>query len=74
MAETKTERGTCRFVVKEAEGGRSAIVVQLSRNVGPLTSGVLGFDLLSSVTPEQANKIADILNDGVIDLFVVLAD
>jgi hypothetical protein len=75
MVETRTERGSCRFVVQEAEGGRSAIVIQLfQESVRPLAGATLGFGLLSGITPEQAKNSADILNEQVLDLFIVLTD
>jgi hypothetical protein len=55
MTETRTERGSCKFIVQQVEGGKQAIVVQTFHdNISPLKHAVLGFNLLSGITSEQA--------------------
>lgn len=75
MTETRTERGSCKFIVQQVEGGKQAIVVQTFHdNIVPLKHAVLGFTLLSGITSEQAKKIAETLNEYVLEAFVTLSD
>jgi hypothetical protein len=63
MNETQTERASCRFLVQKSEGAEKyTIKVQACHDgLSVLKNAVLGFDLLSSVSAEQAKKIADTL-------------
>jgi hypothetical protein len=75
MTETRTQRGSCKFTVQEVEGGKHAIVVQTFHdNIGLLKHAVLGFNLLSGITSEQAKKIAETLNEYVLEAFVTISD
>ena len=75
MTETRTERGSCKFIVQQVEGGKQAIVVQsFHDNIAPLKHAVLGFTLLSGIPSEQAKKIAETLNEYVLEAFVTLSD
>jgi hypothetical protein len=70
MADTKTERGSCRFVV-EFVSGRTQIVVQTFHgSISLLCDAVIGFNMLGGISPEQAKKVADMLNEHILDLFV----
>jgi hypothetical protein len=70
MPDTKTERGTCRFVVQFA-GEKPQIIVQTFHgSISILSDALIGFNLLGGITQEQAKKIADVLNEHVLDLFV----
>jgi hypothetical protein len=70
MAETKTERGNCRFTVQQSDG-KPVVVVQLFQDTIPILNGVLfGFDLLGGMRVEDAKKLAEMLNEHVLDLFV----
>ena len=72
MTDSKTERATWRFVAEKAEGGRPIIRVQLFHATIPLLKDVrLGFNLLSGISLEQAQKIADNLNECVLDIAIV---
>ena len=75
MTDTQTERGSCKFTVQQVEGGKQAIVVQTFHdNIGALRHATLGFNLLSGTTSEQANKMAEMLNESVLEAFLTLAD
>jgi len=70
MAETKTERSNCRFIVQQSEG-KAVLVVQLFQDTIPVLRQVLfGFDLLGGMRTEDAKRLADMLNEHVLDLFV----
>lgn len=67
----KTERSNCRFSVKRAADGKSVLIVQLYQETIPaLKNTILGFDLLGGLQPEAATKLADTLNEHVLDLFL----
>jgi hypothetical protein len=71
MAETKTERSNCRFTVQLASDGKPVLVVQLFQDTIPALKQVLfGFDLLGGTRLEDAKKLAEMLNEHVLDLFV----
>ena len=74
MAEARTERGACRFVVEKAEGGKPVIKLQLFHGVSVLNHAVLGFDLLGGLTVDQGKEIADMLNEKVLNVFVTVSD
>ena len=70
MADTKTEPGSCRFVV-EFVSGRTQIVLQTFHgSISLLRDAVIGFNMLGGISPEQAKKVADMLNEHILDLFV----
>jgi hypothetical protein len=71
MAETKTERSNCRFTAQLASDGKPVLVVQLFQDTIPVLKQVLfGFDLLGGTRLEDAKKLAETLNEHVLDLFV----
>jgi hypothetical protein len=76
MSETRTERGSCRFLVEKAPGAEKYVIkIQPCHNgLSVLKNAQLGFDLLSGVSYEQATKIADRLNEDVLNVFVTVAD
>ena len=75
MTETRTERGSCKFVVQEVEGGKRAIVVQTFHDsIGPLKHATIGFDLLSGIQQSQAQNLAGMLNEFVLNVFVTISD
>lgn len=68
----KTERSNCRFAVQTNEG-KSVLVVELYQDTIPgLKNSILGFDLLGGLRPEAARKLAETLNEHVLDLFVTV--
>ena len=70
MPETKIHRSNCHFLVQDS-GGKSVVVVQLFQDTIPLLKDVvIGFDLLGGTQPQQAKKIAELLNEQVLDVFV----
>lgn len=71
MQDSKTARSNCRFAVQQTSDGKPVIVVQLYQDTIPgLANTILGFDLLGGMRAEQAKKLADTLNEHVLDLFV----
>ena len=75
MAEKKTERSNCRFMVQETSDGKPVIVMQLYQETIPLLNkAVIGFDLLGGTRREQAKKLAELLNEHVLDLFVTATE
>jgi hypothetical protein len=75
MPETRTDRSNCQFVVQQATDGKPVVMVQLSHETIPaLKSAVVGFDLLGGTGFEQAKKLADLLNEYVLNVFVTVTD
>ena len=75
MAAIKTERSNCGFAAQQSADGRSQVVVKLfHETISQLNNAVVGFDLLGGITVEQAKKIAELLNENVLDLFVIVTD
>jgi hypothetical protein len=75
MPNTKTERSNCRFMVQRSADGKAVVIVQLLHETIPaLKSAVVGFDLLGGTRIEQAKKLADLLNEYVLDVFVEIGN
>ncbi|HKM48234.1 MAG TPA: hypothetical protein VJX69_11635 [Terriglobales bacterium] len=71
MAEKKTERSNCRFAVERASDGKPILVVELFQDTIPMLRQVLiGFELLGGMRIEDGKKLAEMLNEHVLDLFV----
>ena len=71
MAEKKTDRSNCRFTVQQGSEGKVLLVVQLYQDTIPLLKDVsLGFDLLGGMRVEEARKVAEVLNEHVLDIFI----
>jgi hypothetical protein len=74
MPDTRIERGTCRFVANKDEGVRPTISFQfLHGAVSVLNDATVSFNLLGGLTLEQAKKIADILNENVLDVSIAVS-
>lgn len=68
----KAERSKCHFAVQQASDGKPVLVVQLYQDSIPLLKGAsMGFDLLGGIGGEQAKKLAEMLNEQVLDLFLI---
>ncbi len=75
MAEKKTERSNCRFTVQQASDGKHLLVVQLYQDTIPmLKEALFGFDLLGGTRVENAKKLAEALNERVLDMFVTTGE
>ncbi len=75
MSETNTGRSNCQFVVQQTPDGKVVVVVQLLHQTIPaLKDSVVGFDLLGGTRVGQAKKIADLLNEYVLGVFVTVAE
>ena len=71
MTDTRLERATCRFVAKKDEGCRPTIALQFFHGtVSLLNHAALGFNLLGNLTLDQAKKLAETLNENVLDASV----
>ena len=69
----KTERSNCRFTVQKTPDGKPTVVIQLYQETIPqLKNSTVGFDLLGGMRPEAAQKLADMLNEHVLDVFVTV--
>jgi hypothetical protein len=67
----KTERSNCRFQVEKTPDGKSILVVHLYHQTIPgLKDAKLGFGLLGGLPPESVKRLAETLNEQVLDLFV----
>jgi hypothetical protein len=66
------ERSNCHFAVPRTSDGKPVLVVQLYQDSIPSLKGTtLGFDLLGGIGVEQAKKVAEMLNEHVLDLFLI---
>jgi hypothetical protein len=66
------ERSNCHFAVQRTSDGKPVLVVQLYQDSIPTLKGTtLGFDLLGGISVEQAKKVAEMLNEHVLDLFLI---
>lgn len=73
MTDERIERGPCRFVVGIREGGKPIIRMEFFHNTVPvLKHATLSFNLLGGLSQEQAKKIADSLNENVLDASIIL--
>jgi len=71
MAEMKTDRSTCRFTVQQAEDGKPFLAAHLYRDtISVLRELSFGFDLLRGTQVEDAKKLAEMLNEHVLEMFV----
>jgi hypothetical protein len=70
MADPKTERSNCRFTVQDNDG-KPLLMVQLYQDTIPALKGAsFGFDLLGGTRLDAAKKLAETLNEHVLDMFV----
>jgi hypothetical protein len=68
MPDARIERGTCRFVARKDASGRPTINLQFfHRTASILNHAALSFNLLGSLTLDQAKKLTDALNENVLD-------
>jgi hypothetical protein len=70
MQPTITERSNCRFVVRNDGSDKPQIILELFQEVSQLKHAKLGYELLGGITTEQAKKVAAILNDHILNLFI----
>ncbi|MGA2980270.1 MAG: hypothetical protein ABSD76_11825 [Terriglobales bacterium] len=70
MADKKTEHSNCRFTVQQSDG-KPFLAVELYHDTIPMLKDVsFGFNLLTGTRVEDAKKIAEMLNERVLDMFV----
>jgi hypothetical protein len=75
MSPTKTDRSNCQFLLQQTPDRRAVIIVQLlHESIPALKSVVVGFDLLGGIQVEQAKKLADLLNEYVLNVFVTTTE
>ena len=71
MSPTNMQRSNCQFVVQQTPEGNVVLLIQLlHQTIPPLNNSVVGFDLLGGTRVEQAKKVADLLNEYVLGVFV----
>jgi hypothetical protein len=71
MPDKQTDRSNCRFLVKRAPDGKPFLAMQLYQDTIPaLRATTIGFELLGGTRIEDANKLADALNERVLEIFV----
>jgi hypothetical protein len=71
MPDKQTNRSNYRFLVKQAPDGKPFLAVQLYHDTIPaFRAATIGFELLGGTRIEDANKIADALNERVLQIFV----
>ena len=59
----KRERGGCRFAVAQTDEGKRVIQLEMFHDTVPrLSSLVIGFEVLSGVTVEQARSLVNVMN------------
>jgi len=74
MPDIRIERGSCRFIARKHEGGRATITLQVWHGAASLLNhATLSFNLLSSLTLEQAQKLAETLTENVLDASVEIS-
>ena len=75
MPEKKTDRSACRFTVQQSKDGMPFIAVQLYRDTIPALREVsFGFDLLRGTQVEDAKRLAEMLNEQVLDMFATTGE
>jgi hypothetical protein len=71
MQDGKTERSNCSFTVQQTPEGKPILVMQFyQESILQLQGAVVGFDLLGGTQPDRAKKLAEMLNEHVLDMFV----
>jgi hypothetical protein len=71
MPHKQTERSNCRFLVQQTPDGKPFLALQLYHDTIPaLRAATIGFELLGGTRIEEANKLADMLNERVLEIFV----
>jgi len=67
----KSERGGCRFVVAQTDEGKPVIKLELFHDTVPtLTSSIIGFEVLSGVTVEQARSLVNVMNEKIVGVVI----
>jgi len=67
----KIDRSNCRFSVERSADGKNILVVSLYQDTIPaLKNKTIGFDLLGGLPLAAAQKLADTMNEHVLDLFL----
>ena len=73
MTTTKTERAGVGFGIGR-QGGSTVLEVRPHHDTIPVLRGLqVGFELLNGITPEQAKKIVDMLNENIIGVLITSA-
>jgi hypothetical protein len=74
MTDARVERGTCRFIAKNDESGRPIVVLEVFHGtVSVLNHATLSFNLLGGLTIERARKMAESLNENILDASVLVS-
>jgi hypothetical protein len=71
----KPERSGCRFIVTTTDEGKPLLQLELFHNtVSRLKSLIVGFEVLTGTSPDQAKSLADAINERVIGVTVTPKD
>jgi hypothetical protein len=74
MADVRIERGTCRFIARKRDGARATITLLFSDEAFSLLNhATLSLNLLSGLTLEHAQKMAETLTENVLDASVEMS-
>jgi len=66
---SKTETKKYRFTVKESSSGKPRLVLEPSREtLQVLGNGILGLNLQPGATIEDAQEIANFINDNIVSV------
>jgi len=72
MTQPRTDRSNCRFTVQGTDG-KPLLILQLYQETIPALKGAtLGFDMLGGAKLDAAKKLAEMLNEHVLDMFVTV--
>jgi hypothetical protein len=73
MTTTKTERAGVGFGIGR-QGASTVIEVRPHHDIIPALRGVqFSFELLNGISPDQAKKIVEVLNENVIGVLITTA-
>jgi hypothetical protein len=71
MADTKVERGGCRFIAASTSEGKPAIAMELFHDTVPaLATASIAFELLGGTTVAQARGLAEAMNERILGIVV----
>ena len=72
MSGPRSDRSNCRFTVQGTDS-KPLLILQLYQDTIPALKGAtLGFDMLGGTRLEAAKKLAEMLNEHILDMFVTV--
>ena len=70
MQAPKSECSSCRFDVQQSSDGNAVLVVHLYQTIPFLSGKEVGFGLLAGTRLDEAKKMAEMLNERILEMFV----